>query len=301
MRFSCALLCLLLHFSLQQDKVETTNLPLQQIGAGDLLGISALDAPELARNVRVSTDGTIQLPQLRTPLQVQGMLPGDVEKAIAHALQEQKQYLDPAISVLVVEYRSRPISVVGAVRKPLVFQAAGDVRLLEALARAEGLAPGAGGAIIVTRKSPDSLQQIPIKELISGTNRDLNILLRGNEEVRVPEVGRIVAWGNIRKPGIFPVQESGGSTVMTILAEAEGLQPFSAKVAYIIRKDAAGAKQEIPVQLNRMMARKSPDIPLQADDILYVPDNSGRRLTAMTLERIAGLGGTAASSLTVWR
>ena len=49
--------------------------------------------------------------------------------------------VDPVVKVTIVEYYSRPISVAGAVRKPVTFQATGNVTLLEALSRAEGLSP----------------------------------------------------------------------------------------------------------------------------------------------------------------
>jgi hypothetical protein len=49
------------------------------------------------------------------------------------------------------------------------------------------------------------------------------------------------------------------------------------------------------------MDRKAPDVPLQPNDILYVPDSKGRKMTAQTLERLAGFGSSTASGLLIWR
>ena len=40
------------------------------------------------------------------------------------------------------------------------------------------------------------------------------------------------------------------------------------------------------------MKRKSPDVALAADDILYIPDNTGRRATITALEKVALLSGS---------
>ena len=76
---------------------------------------------------------------------------------------------------------------------------------------------------------------------------------------------------------------------------------FSGKLAYIQRTDdRIGAKAEIAVELKKIMDRKAPDVELQPKDILYIPDNSGRRLTATVLERLAGFGSSTASGVLIY-
>ena len=84
--------------------------------------------------------------------------------------------------------------------------------------------------------------------------------------------------GNVKKPGSFPVQDGSDTTVMQMLALAEGLTQFANKQAFIYRREAAGNKNEIPVPLDKIMKRQAPDIPLTANDILYIPDRSGKRI-----------------------
>ncbi len=185
------------------------NLPLQKVGPEDLLGIQVYDAPEFTRTVRIAADGTIRLPMLKETIRVQGLYPNDVEVLMSEALKREGLFVDPFVTVNVVEYHSRPISVGGAVRNPVIFQAVGKVSLLDALARAGGLSAepvsgATGSEIVVTRPNgdsgPPSVQRIPVKALMSGSDPDLNITLIGGEEIRVPEVGKIVVMGNVMQP-----------------------------------------------------------------------------------------------------
>jgi protein involved in polysaccharide export with SLBB domain len=81
---------------------------------------------------------------VKTRIAVVGLLPADVEAAIAAQLTKDQILVDPIVIVSVVESRSRPIVVSGAVKKPITFQASGQTTLLDAIARAEGLSLEAG-------------------------------------------------------------------------------------------------------------------------------------------------------------
>ena len=71
------------------------------------------DSPELTRTVRVGADGYIRLPMLQQRIKVEGLMPNELEAAIAKALQEEGLLVDPFVTITVAEYDSRPISVAG--------------------------------------------------------------------------------------------------------------------------------------------------------------------------------------------
>ena len=285
-------------------ELATANLPAQRIGANDLVAVSVYDVPELTRTVRVGADGLVRLPMLKRRIKAEGLMPGELETAIASALVAEQLIVDPFVTVTIAEYNSRPISVAGAVKQPLTFQASGPVTLLEALTRAGGLAPEAGSEILVSRaqSSPDGsvtalVQRILVKGLIDAADPTLNISLIGGEEIRVPEAGRVYVIGNVKKPGAFAVQDGVESTVLKMLALSEGLMPYASKDAYIYRREANGSKNEIQIPLGKIMERKAPDAPLLANDILYVPDNKGRRMTLGALEKVMAFGAGAGTAL----
>src|ERR1017187_2873391 len=290
-------------------ETQGANLPAQAIGANDLIAVSVYDAPELTRTVRVSADGFIRLPMLKQRVKAQGLMPGDLESAIAKALQDEQIIVDPFVTVTLAEYNSHPpISVAGAVRQPLTFQATGPVTLLEAITRAGGLSPEAGAEMLVTRTQPGPdgpasalVQRILVKGLIDAADPALNIVLNGGEEIRVPESGKVYVIGNVKMPGAYPVGDGTESTVLKMLALSQGLMPFAAKEAYIYRREGSNSKNEIPIPLSKIMERKAPDTPLLPNDILYVPDNKGRHMTVGALEKAMMLvGGVGAAAIYVY-
>lgn len=281
---------------------DSTNLPMQKIGPDDLIGITVYDAPELTRTARVATDGTIRLPMLKQRIKIAGLFPSDVETAISDALKAEDIFVDPIVTVSIVEYRSRPINVVGAVKAPVTFQAFGNVTLLDALSRAGGLADYAGSEILVSQSQPGEqgksvllTRRIAVKGLIDQADPELNIKLEGGEEIRIPDAGKIYVVGNVKKPGAFPIRDTAESSVLKSLALSEGLMPYALKTAYIYRREAgSGGNSEIQVDLEKIMQRKVPDVPLLANDILYIPDNKGRRNLASVMEKVVAIGGGAA-------
>ena len=90
------------------------NLPMQTIVANDLIAISVYDSPELTRAVRVSAVGFISIPMLRDKIRAEGLMPSDLELEIGNALKTAEVLVDPLVTVTVVEYHSRPISVMGS-------------------------------------------------------------------------------------------------------------------------------------------------------------------------------------------
>jgi polysaccharide export outer membrane protein len=283
-----------------------SNLPTQPVGPDDLLALSVYDSPELTRTVRVDANGNIRLPMLKDPIPVRGLVPSQVETMIAKSLTQGKVLVDPIVTVTIVEYQSRPVNVVGAVKNPLVFQATRPIPLLDAIARAGGMREDAGSDIVVSRqvvqdgKPARITQTIPVRKLIDNADPSVNVMLHGGEEVLVPEALKIYVVGNVKKPGAYPVRNDEETTILQLLALSEGLAPYSAKVAYVYRRAPGGTKTEVPIELAKIMKRKSPDVPLQANDILYIPDNKGQRLTAQTIDRLAGLGTATATDYIIW-
>jgi polysaccharide export outer membrane protein len=191
----------------------------------------------------------------------------------------------------------------------VTFQAVGKVTLLDALVMAEGVTSDAGPELLLMRPQPADadapappIESVPLQALLAAKDPKLNATLTGGEEIRIPEARMIYVVGNVKKPGAFPVRDGSETTVLKLLALAEGLVPFAGHRAYIYRVGVdSAAPQEIPIELEQILERKSADVALQADDILYVPDNKGRRRTAAIIDRVFGFGAATASGLLIWR
>src|ERR1700730_18233609 len=121
-----------------------------RIGPQDLLDINVFEAPELNRTVRVSENGEVSLPLLGG-IHVMRLTARELENTLAARLREFLK--DPHVSVMVTAIESHPVSVIGEVNKPGVFQVRGSKTLLEMLSMAQGLAPDAGDEVLVMRNA----------------------------------------------------------------------------------------------------------------------------------------------------
>ncbi len=93
---------------------QPANLPPHQIHSNDLVGISIYGEPDLNRTVRVDSDGAIRLPLLDRKVKAGGLMPDELEKAIAEAFKAEQILVNPFITVTVAEYHTLlPISVAG--------------------------------------------------------------------------------------------------------------------------------------------------------------------------------------------
>lgn len=287
---------------------QNGTLPSQRLGTDDLVQVQVLNFPEFSRAVRVASDGTISLPLVRQSLKVRGKLPVEVETQVRDTLRTEELVVNPTVTVTVVEYASHPVSVIGAVKNPLIFQAVGQVTLADAIIRAGGFTADAGPELLLTRREPDApADQVPptrhilIRTLLQSDSNEGNVVLTGFEEVRVPPAGKLFVLGDVRTPGQYPVADQTDTTVLKALSLSGGLGPSPSKEAWVIRRDeVTGTKQQIPIDLRAILERRVADYPLIPDDILFVPDNRKRKETLAILDRIVTFGAAIGTGLIIY-
>ena len=303
------------------------------IGSGDLLHIDVLDIPELTREMRVTESGDISYPLIPGKIAAAGITPFQLEEKIEQLLIENGLVTHPLVSVFVKEQVSQPITVVGAVARPMVYQVIRPTTLLEVLANAGGITDNAGSVVTITRSRGPSVEPIAarsdprpaasdskaatndppvdpapdariitiqLQDLLESGNAAFNISVYGGDVISVPRAGIIyVAGAGISQPGGYVVQEHGQQiTVLKAVALAHGLTGFAkANDAVIFRRNqVTGQKDLIPVRIKEIEHRKTEDVPLLSNDILYIPDSAGKKALARGAEAAVGIG-----LLVVWR
>lgn len=274
-------------------------MPFQPIGASDLVRLTVDDSPELSQTFRVDKQGNLNLPLLQKPISAAGLMPEALRDEIASALKAQHLLVNPVVDVSVVEYRSRDVTIAGAVKTPMTIQELGDLRVLGALSQAGGLLPQAGPEIIV-EQAGGSTQRISVRKLFDGLHPQLNIPVLAGAQIRVPEYEQVFVVGDVKRPGAFPFQDMHDTTVLKLLALSGGLDSFSRSTAYIYRtQPGSEQKTEIAVPLRRILDRKSEDVRLAPNDILYVPTNGKLKTSASVMNHVTGMG-NAAVSAAIW-
>jgi len=283
------------------------------IGSSDVLAIDVFEVPDFSREVQVNISGYISLPLLPTKIKAAGLTAFQLQDKLAELLQVNGLVSNPQVTVVVKEQHSQPITIVGAVRSPMVYQAVRPTTLLEALTAAGGIADDAGGVVLVTRNGTDAAPgdanasngggaadiippttlTINLDDLINSGDSRFNIGLQGGDVVSVPRAGIIYVMGAVQRPGGFVITNDHEQvTSLKALTLAGGLTPTAkGGQAVILRNNKeTGKRDQVPIDLSKILKLKGEDVALLPDDILYVPDSSGKRAFNKTGNILLGLG-----------
>jgi polysaccharide export outer membrane protein len=290
------------------------------LGAGDQLSVRIFGADDLPeRPIEVGSDGKIGLPMVGK-VQASGVSVRDVEADLT--TRYRTYFKDPQLTVTVTDYRSQPVTVVGAVNAPGVIQLRGPTRLMRVISQAGGLKPEAGDRIIITRRLPPNqdtatttssaagvtepnasfyLKEIDLLKIIDGTDPSANLIVEANDLITVPRAKMIYVIGDVGRPGGYVLDgHSSKLTVLQAIALAGGVNRSAAYGSTKILRPTTGGdapRTETQIDLKKILASKSPDISLHADDILFVPNSLTKVVAARTIEAAVGVG----TGLLIWK
>jgi polysaccharide biosynthesis/export protein len=287
------------------------------LGPDDQVTIQAPDAEEISdKPVRIDMRGNINLPMIGR-IQAGGLTAEELETELKKRL---KRYLqDPDLTVSITEFRSQPISILGAVKSPGVHQLQGRKNLFGVLSLAGGLGDDAGFSVRITRKlewgriplpgaSDDpsgafSVASVKIKSILEATNPAENIAIKPEDVISVPKAEMIYVIGAVRKSGGYVLGENETLSALQVIALAEGLERFAAPQSAKIMRIVPGrsSRVEIPVDLKKLMAGKGEDAALKSDDILFIPTSAKKAAAVRGLEAAVGVGTGVGTGLVVYR
>jgi polysaccharide export outer membrane protein len=276
------------------------------LGPDDQITILAPDIEEISgKPFRIDMRGNVSLP-MAGRIEAAGLTTDQLEARIKERF---KRYLQrPDITVSITEFRSQPISVLGAVNDPGLHQLQGSKNLFGVLSLAGGLRPDAGYSVRITRRlkwgriplpnatdDPTgrfSVAAINIRRIMDAVNPAENIEIRPDDVISVPKADLIYAIGAVRKAGGFVLGEHESISALQALALAEGLdRAAAAQNARILRATSGSANRaEIPVDIKKILAGVSADVALKADDILFIPTSASRNVALRTFEAAVQIG-----------
>ncbi len=276
------------------------------LGPADEISVRVNDFDEISdKPIRIDSEGFISLPYVGR-LSVAGLQPSEVEIRIAEKL---ARYLKtPHVTVNIVSLHSQPISVLGAVNRPGVYQLEGGKDVAEALSLAGGLRPDAGSTLRITRQATAGalpiagartdltgkfqVAEVDLDDLMKAKRPELNIMIRPRDILTVNKADLVYVIGDVRKPGGFTVAAHERLSLLQSLAMAEGLERTAApKRARILRTEPDRTeRKEIPVDIAGIMSGKRTDVYLQPNDVLFVPNNAARSVGMRTAEVALQLG-----------
>jgi len=298
-----------------------------RIGPRDVIEIKVDDAPELSVTAAVNADGTFLMPYLKR-LKAEGKTTDALAKEIADGL--RGRYLkDPNVMIFVKQFNSRAFFILGAVKKPGVYQIEGKPSLIKLLTIAGGPADNHGSTAIILHEikkdladtsshppaapppaaaaplaspaqadtasagegEPEySVRTVNINGIFKGLGLDnKETYLEPGDIINVLQADVFFVAGEVFAPGQFPLSE--GTTLRQAMALAQGTT-FNAATGegIIFRTDpATGHRDEIKVDVGAVMKNRKPDIPLVANDIVLVPNSKSKTIGNAVLKAL-GMG-----------
>ena len=298
-----------------------------RLGPGDVVQITVFEVDELSQPAVVNSRGSIPLP-LVGEVHVEGLTTSEIEGKLK-SLYGRDLLRDPQISVRVEKFRSQPVSVLGAVRQPGVYQLQGRRRLLDVLAIAGGLSPEVGETITISRPaverpvsdeldlpiSPPPVQAVSppdtegrpgrteemrvlVRDLLSGAPGQLNNpFIEPHDVIQVAKAGVVYVLGAVKQPGAFPLKDQEKITVLRAISLAAGLDGRAAPQRSRIIRQLGAEKFEVPVAVRDILNGRAPDIELETNDILFIPDSRAKN----ALSRGAEAAIQMATGLVIWR
>lgn len=266
--------------------VESSTAPSDlHLGPGDLLEVKAYGPPELSETLRVSSAGEITMPLIGTT-KIAGLTAEDAQKLIEQRFSSGGFLRNPHVNVLIKEFASQGISVLGEVAHPGIYPLLGSPRLFDAISAAGGTTNRAGNLVsILHRDRPSATDAIILSRDPHNSFRE-NVFLKPGDTVLVSKAGIVYVSGDVKTPGGYVMDNNENLTVLQAIALAQGLNPTaSVKNVRIIRR-SSGALQEIPVELKQIMQARSPDLPIQDQDVLFVSNSASKSAARKSLESI---------------
>jgi len=283
------------------------------LGPEDQITIRALDAEEISdKPVRIDFSGYIRLPMVGR-LRASGLT---IEQLEAQLVERLKTFIrEPEVSVSITEFRSQPVSVIGAVKNPGVHQLQGRKTLIEILSLAGGLNTDAGHTIKITRRlewgrvplrtaaddptAQFSVAQVSVKAIMEAKNPEENIIVRPYDVISVPRAQMVYVTGQVQRSGGFVLNERETLSVLQALSLAGGLGgTASPQNSRILRPSpSASNRTELAVDLKKILAGKAQDLPLQPEDILFVPASTPKKAAIRAIEAAIQIG----TGIVIWR
>ena len=290
-----------------------------QIGVGDILDIHVNDEDDVSGHYQVDQDGNVKISLLSKPLPAAGTTTFQLATLMSEEFKKQQILRDPAVSVMILREMTQNVSVLGAVMRPGVYPIEKPSTVMDLISEAGGLAPNAGNTLTVTHQGQAGVVTGPVNGSVSGTpsgaatnvsaNSSINLTnlmsakdpaanmgIHAGDIITINTAPVVFVVGSVIRPGAFAVQDRRSEmTVLQAVAMAEGPTPVaSLSKAIIIRQSSSTAeRQEIPLDLKKIMHGKDKDQVLEANDILFVPQ-SGLKAGA---KRLGDIGAQAASNV----
>jgi len=241
------------------------------LDVGDLVQVHIFGTTDYSPTVRVSLDGSVQIP-LGGVIQVAHMTLHQAADAIAERLESAGMYRDPQITLQLIESPNQIITVTGEAHG-VINTTGGQKHLYEVLAGAGGLPPTASHTVTIERPGLDEPIVIDLGS-DPAHSAQANVPVFPHDTIVVSRVGVVYLLGAFRTQGAIPLQQNSPLTLMQATSIAGG-DLFEGKYDDLRIVRTVGLERKVVrVDVAKVVKGKDPDPVLQPDDIVFLPSST---------------------------
>ena len=242
--------------------------PPYRIGRDDILKITVYGQSDLDTTQTVRPDGKIEFP-LVGEIDATGLTPAELRAIVTKQL--SRSFVNPQVTVIVTEFGSRTVSMVGQVQKPGVYVIGAQTRLLDAIALAGGLDADADLSRAAVVRNGEALP-VDIEGLVRGSDLSQNILVGPGDTLVIPSAldRRVVVLGSVMMPTVVSLRYR--TTVLEAIAMAKGFAPGAARGDVLIVRGTRENPELFKIDTQDVVSGSDPakNVELAAGDVVYV-------------------------------
>lgn len=231
------------------------------LGDGDLIKMTVYGHADLSTVARIGEGGETILP-LIGEVKLGGMKLIEAERRVAKLMEERGLINRPQVSIVVEEYRSQLVSVLGMVNKPGQYAIEGRTTLVDMVARAGGVGSEAGYTVnlIRTEGGVTKMERLDLTRLLVEGDATVNATLINGDVIYVPRMDVFYIYGEVQNPGAYRLEPD--MAVMQGIALSGGLTARGSERGLSIRRKRGEGGFE--------NADAEPTTRLMPNDVVYV-------------------------------
>lgn len=234
------------------------------MGSGDVIKLSVYEYPDLTTEMRISETGNVSFPLLGE-VSLGGKTVAEAERLITQRLNDGDFIKRPQVTIVVMQFVSQKINVLGLVHKPGMYSLEGSSHVIDILAQAGGISEAPPAADFATLLHSNGTKvNIDLNALLAGDRAQNHVVINGDVIV-VPRAAMFYIYGEVQQPGSYKLEKN--MSIAQAISTGGGLTPKGSESwprPIVKRRDAEGKEQEIDVESFSL---------LQADDVLYVKES----------------------------
>lgn len=241
----------------------------ENLGVGDLVKIMVYGNPDLTLETRIDNQGKIRYP-LIGEVEIGGAGIDNAESKIASALRKGGFIQVPHVNILLVESRSKLVSIIGKVNKPGRYVTTNHTTLLDIVADAGGIAPG--GSTYVTIINGDSKKNVDLSRLVENAASSEIPILNGGEVVYVT-TNELMIGGEINRPGKYSITDNV-RTLADFIVFAGGVNAHAAdSVLYTTKVEGVEVTKSVDIRslMSTNSHSENVEYVVKAGDKIFVP------------------------------